>query len=322
MKAPRDAIGIGSEFFFIWCWTPEIVSANLGRVAERLKLQGRVWTPADLEQIRGLIASHPHWHRRRISEELAQQWNWRNAAGQLKDMAARALLLKLQDRGLVNLPPRRRRAFNRMGAKPGIKLLWEQEPVHVALEDLQPLSVEEVSREPAGRRLLDSALREFHYLGHGGTVGENLQYCLKDRLDRPLAFVLFGAPAWKCQDRDTFIGWNIEQRERNLGLIANNTRFLILPWTQVPGLGSWFLSRISRRIQQDWRGKYGHRVVLLETFVEQGRFRGTVYQAANWRKVGLTKGRTRQDRQHQAQAPVKEIYLYPLQSNFREVLCA
>ncbi len=322
LKARRDAIGIGSKIFLFWCWTPPILSAIFGRVAERLKLQGRVWTAADLEQIRGLITSHPHWHRRRISEELAQQWNWRNAAGQLKDMAARTLLLKLQDRGLVSLPPRRRLAGKRMRSGRSTELLWDQEPVQGALEDLQPLSVEEVSRESAGRKLLDSALREFHYLGHSGTVGENLQYCLKDRLDRPLALVLFGAPAWKCQDRDTFIGWNIEQREGKLGLIANNTRFLILPWVRVAGLASWLLSRISRRIQEDWQGKYGHPLVLLETFVEQGRFRGTVYQAANWRRVGLTKGRTRQDRQHQTQAPVKEIYLYPLQSNFREILCA
>jgi hypothetical protein len=285
-----------------------------------LKLQGRVLRPADLEQIRALIVSNPQWHRRRISQELAQQWNWRNAAGQLKDMAARTLLLKLQGRGLVNLPPRRRPPVHRTRSGRGTKLLWDQEPVDCSLKDLQPLSVEEVSREPAGRKLLDSALREFHYLGHGGTVGENLQYCLKDRWGRPLAFMLFGAPAWKCQDRDSFIGWNIEERERNLGLIANNTRFLILPWIRIAGLASWFLSRISRRIREDWRRKYGHPVVLLETFVEQGRFRGTAYQAANWRKVGLTKGRTRQDRQHQTRVPVKEIYLYPLQSNFREVL--
>ena len=291
-------------------------------MAETLKLQGRALAASDLEQIRELVGSHPHWHRRRISEVLARQWNWRNAAGQLKDMAARSLLLKLQARGLVSLPPRRRLPPNRMGSSPRTELAWEPQPVHCALEQLQPLSVQEVSREPGQRPLLESALRAFHYLGHRGTVGENLGYCLKDRLGRPLAFVLFGAPAWKCQDRDQFIGWTVEQRERNLGLVANNTRFLILPWVAVFGLASWFLSRISRRIQEDWRRKYGHPVVLLETFVEQGRFPGSAYQAANWPKAGLTQGRTRQDHRHQTQASRKAIYLYPLQSNFREVLCA
>jgi hypothetical protein len=291
-------------------------------MAEMLKLQGRVLAASDLEKIRRLIASHPGWHRRRISEELARQWNWRNSAGQLKDMAARTLLLKLHERGLVCLPPRRRAPFNRMRSRHHPELLWDRAPVHCALEDLQPLSVQEVSREPGGRRLLESALREFHYLGHGGTVGENLQYTLRDRRGRALAFVLFGAAAWKCRDRDAFIGWSIEQRERNLGLIANNTRFLILPWVKAPGLASWFLSRITRRVSEDWRKKYGHPVALLESFVEPGRFRGTAYQAANWRKVGLTQGRTRQDRRCRIQAPVKEIYLYALEPNFREVLCA
>lgn len=291
-------------------------------MAEILKLQGRVLEPSDVEQIRALIRSNPGWHRRRISEELAQQWDWRNAAGVLKDMASRTLLLKLEARGLVTLPPRRRTPFNRMHAGRRPAMAWDQEPIDCALKDLQPLRVEEVSHQPTGRRMLSAALRQFHDLGYGGTVGENLQYCLKDRRDRPLAFLLFGAAAWKCQDRDGFIGWSMEARERHLGLVANNARFLILPWTRVPGLASWFLSRVGRRIQQDWQAKYGHSVVLLETFVESNRFRGTAYQAANWRRVGRTKGRTRQDRAHRAEAPVKEIYLYPLQRNFREVLCA
>lgn len=291
-------------------------------MAERLKLQGRLLTPEDLEQIQGLIASHPQWYRRRISEALAQEWNWRNAAGQLKDMAARTLLLKLHERGLITLPPRRRIPVNRMRSGRGTELVWDRAPVHCALKALQPFKIQEVSREVGERKVLAAALRQFHYLGYGGTVGENLQYCLRDRLDRPLAFALFAAAAWKCQDRDAFIGWNVEQRERNLGLIANNARFLIVPWARVPSLASWLLSRISRRIKEDWQRKYGHPVVLLETFVERSRFPGTAYQAANWRKVGFTKGRTRQDRHFRIQAPVKEIYLYSWQSDFRKVLCA
>lgn len=212
---------------------------HLGRVAELLKLQGRVLQSTDLDQIRGLIVSHPQWHRRRISEELARQWDWRNAAGQLKDMAARTLLLKLHERGWVKLPPRRRAPGQRMGRTRHTTVRWDQEPVHCGLSELQPLRVEEVSRQPEGRRLLDSALGQFHYLGHGGTVGENLQYCLKDRRDRPLAFLLLGAAAWKCRDRDQFIGWSAEQRERNLGLIANNTRFLILPWIVLVAARNW-----------------------------------------------------------------------------------
>jgi hypothetical protein len=163
-------------------------------------------------------------------------------------------------------------------------------------------------------------LARHHYLGFKGAVGENLQYVVRDGQERPLACLVFGAAAWKCQDRDESIGWDAAQRQRHLPLLANNSRFLILPWVVVCGLGSWILGQISRRISQDWQAKYGHRVVLLETFVERARFEGTVYRAANWRKAGMTTGRTRQDRHTRIQAPVKEIYLYPLCRRFQEVL--
>jgi len=133
-----------------------------------------------------------------------------------------------------------------------------------------------------------------------------------------------GSGLWiyaKRLDRGTF-GWPQAQREGHLALLANNTRLLILPWLRAPGLASWFLSRIARRIQEDWQCKYGHSVALLETFVEGSRFRATAYQGANWRQVGWTQGRTRQDRHRRIQVPVKAIYVYALQANFREVLCA
>lgn len=291
-------------------------------MTEVLKLQGRELDAADLENIRGLIASNPLWSRRRISEELAEQWNWRNGVGQLKDMAARSLLLKLNERRLIQLPPRRRRPTNRMRCGSFISVPWDQEPIHCPLRALQPLQVREISKDRLARKQMASALAQFHYLGHGGTVGENFQYALSDCVGRPLAFVLFGAAAWKCHDRDRFIGWQSDQRERNLTWVANNTRFLILSWVKVPHLASWILSHISRRVSADCQRKYGHGLALLETFVERDRFRGTAYQAANWLGVGATTGRTRQDRFRSIQAPIKEVYLYPLRADFREALCA
>ena len=255
-----------------------------------------------------------------MSRQLATRWDWRNAAGQLKDMAARTLLVKLQQRGLIELPARRQVPTNRMrcGAQPAI--LEPAEPIVCALADLQPLSVEEVSGQPAERAWIRGALAQFHYLGFGGAVGQNLQYLVRAGRHRPVACAVFGAAAWKCQDRDGFIGWSAEQRQRNLGLIANNSRLLILPWVMVPHLGSWILGRVAGRIARDWRAKYGHPVVLLETFVERERFRATVYRAANWQPVGVTAGRTRQDRHTCIQVAVKDIYVHPLCRRFREVL--
>jgi hypothetical protein len=291
---------------------------------QSLIVQGRRLDGPDLEKLRQWVGEHPDWSRRRLSVELASRWGWRNGAGQLKDMAARTLLLKLHQRGMLKLPPRRQVPTNRMSCLT-VELPLVQEPsdeLSYALQKLGPLRVEEVSRDATARAWVKGALRRWHYLGFKGAVGQNLQYVISDGQRRRLACLVFGAAAWKCQDRDQFISWSAEQRQRNLALIANNTRFLILPQVRVPQLGSWILGQISRRIAEDWQGKYGQRVVLLETFVERERFPGTVYRAANWQRAGVTAGRTRQDRHTSMQVAVKDIYLYPLRRSFREALRA
>jgi len=297
---------------------------TLGAVTESLTIQGRHLSPAELQSLRQWVGENPHWSRWRLSRELAARWDWRNGAGGLKDMAARTLLVKLAQRGLMVLPERRQVPTNRMRCRgPAADELGEPlEPIDCRLAQLAPLSLQEVSGQPTERTWVKQALGQFHYLGFGGAVGENLQYVLRDGQNRPLACLVFGAAAWKCQDRDRYIGWSAEQRQEHLRLVANNVRFLILPWAQVPDLGSWILGQIAGRIGRDWQAKYGHPVVLLETFVERQRFQGTVYRAANWQRVGVTAGRTRQDRHTCLQVPVKDIYLYPLRRAFREALGA
>jgi len=279
-------------------------------------------SPAQLQDLRRWVGENPDWSRWRLSRELAARWDWRNGAGVLKDMAARTLLVKLAHRGLISLPERRQVPTNRMRcrARPVLELPEPCQSITGALAQLGPLSLQEVSAEPAARAWVKELLARFHYLGFGGAVGENLQYMVRDGQSRPLACLVFGAAAWKCQDRDRFIGWTAGQRQKHLALVANNTRFLILPWVRVPDLGSWILGRVAHRVGRDWQAKYGHPVVLLETFVEQQRFRGTVYRAANWQRVGQTAGRTRQDRHTCIEVAVKDIYLYPLCRGFREVL--
>jgi uncharacterized protein DUF4338 len=284
-------------------------------------VQGRALQEKDVEDVRELIATHPEWSRWRISRELCGRWNWRNGAGQFKDMAARSLLIKLQARGLVFLPVRRRNPTNRMRAAVMAPRLWDETPIQGSLAELPGLRVEEVSQDRGGREELAAALEQFHYLGSGGgTVGENLQYRVCQGDDRLVAGLWFGSAAWTCGARDRFIGWTAAQRGTNLWRLTNNVRFLILPWARVAHLGSWSLGQVLRRLSGDWQKKYGHPIALVETFVERERFRGTVYRAANWQRVGETQGRTRQDRYNCMQVPVKDIYVYPLQRNFRQVL--
>jgi hypothetical protein len=289
---------------------------------ETLIIQGRQLGSADIVRIRELIADNPNWSRRRLSQSLCDEWGWRNGNGQMKDMAARSLLLKLHARALIELPVRRQVASNRMLSRKISPQRWDTTPVMGTLGDLGPLTVKEVSRESSARVRFAAALSEFHYLGYRGTVGENLQYMVTDKTGRLMACLLFGAAAWKCRARDQFIGWASELRARNLHLITNNTRFLILPFVRVPHLASWILGRVLRRLSADWQNKYGHPIVLVETFVERERFAGTSYKASNWIRLGATTGRSRQDCGHTLQVPVKDVYLYPLDSRFRKELSA
>jgi hypothetical protein len=268
------------------------------------------------------MIENPAWSRRRLSEVLAQEWDWRNGSGWLKDMAARTLLLKLEARGLIALPPRRCKPCNRMAGGRLPRQDWDTTPVTGTLRQLGPLTIHEISRNALEKQRFASALAEFHYLGYRGTVGENTQYAVTDAAGRLLACLLFGAPAWKCRVRDEFIGWSQTERQQRLSYITNNTRFLVLPFVRVPHLASWILGQTLRRLSWDWQQKYGHPILLVETFVERDRFAGTSYKAANWIRIGSTTGRSRQDRNHRLRVPVKDVYVYPLHPRFRQELSA
>ena len=131
----------------------------------------------------------------------------------------------------------------------------------------------------------------------------------------------FGAAAWKVASRDSFICWTPKQRISNLHLMVNNARFLILPWIKRSNLASYILSRVSRRLPDDWDHRYGHRPVLLETFVQDDLYAGTCYRAANWINVGKTQGRGKLDTRHDKALPIKSVFVYPFVKSFKRVLC-
>jgi hypothetical protein len=283
-------------------------------------MQGREVSGADIGLIRGLLVEHAAWGRTRLSEELCRLWDWRNAQGRAKDMAARALLLKLERGGHIRLPVRRRPSSNAFRNRRVPVAPPAAETICGALRDVRPLTVSVVAPGSEDLRLFNGLLAHYHYLGHRNTVGENLRYLVRDNQGRPVACVLFGSAAWKCAERDAFLGWDRVTRERNLQRLTNNTRFLVLPWVSVPHLASHVIGLIVRRIRTDWQAKYGHPVHALETFVDRSRFQGTCYRAANWLRLGKTQGRTRNDRAHRIRAAVKDVYLYPLIPDFRRSL--
>lgn len=285
-------------------------------------IQGRYVSAQELAQIRAWLVAHPSWHRTRLSRELCELWGWRNEAGRLKDMACRTLLLKLEARGLIGLPPRQRASVNGTRNRNPAEYPHEMAALDVGLDTLRPLRVEPVAPGRPVSGLFQWLLQRHHYLGHRNCVGENLKYLVCTCQGRPLACLLFGSAAWRCRPRDAFIGWSDAERQRQLRFLSNNTRFLILPWVRVRHLASHVLSLITRRLSGDWQEKYGHPIHLLETFVERERFAGTCYRAAGWTRVGATTGRGRNAPGLAAQGPVKEIYLQALSADFRQWLCA
>ena len=287
-----------------------------------VQVQDRLFGPEQIQGLRQLIVEHPEWSRRHLSEELCRRWEWRNPKGQLQDMAARALLLKLHARGLLVLPPRRRAPSNRMRQRQLRPVAHSREPILGDLASLRPLTVRELSQWPADRELFEWLLHEHHYLGYTGTVGLNLKYLVRDCRGRPLTCLLFGSAAWQCAARDQFIGWNPAQRAARLQGLTNQTRFLILPWVRVRCLASHLLGLVVGRLRQDWQTKYARPVELVETFVESSRFTGACYRAANWIDLGQTTGRTRQDRAHRIAVAPKGVWVYPLDPSFRARLCA
>jgi hypothetical protein len=269
-----------------------------------------------LSYIRSSIAANPAWSRWRLSRQIAEVWQWRGPSGALRDMAVRNLLNKLDARGLIVLPAARQApssAPRRLGRDAH---RYEGPPIDTGLEQLRPVSLKLVE-SPQESELARALFASYHYLGEGGPAGAKLAYLARDNRRRLLACVLFCSAAWKVGGRDNHIGWSASQREKNLRFVANNTRFLILPWVRVPNLASCLLGRCLRRLSWDWENKYGNPIHLVETFVESGRFTGACYRAANFMPAGRTGGRGRNDRRHTLSVPVKEVYLYPLCKDYR-----
>jgi len=284
-------------------------------------IQGRWFSSDDLALLERWRREHPEWSRYRLSRELAQHWNWRTPSGQLRDMAARHFLGKLQQRGLLSLP-----AANPKGGRQPAQ--WPSppspppEPIEQPLAQLRPLGLEWVSPRSRAARELSATLAHYHYLGWRGPVGPHLAYRVTDRHGRLLAVVVFVAAALQLAERDRFIGWSAAQRQARLAQVVQNSRFLLLPWVRVRHLASHVLAAVTARLRADWIERYQQPVVLVETFVQCDRFAGTCYRAANWLSAGRTAGRGRGDRYHQRAQPSKDIYLYPLVRDWRACLCA
>jgi len=278
---------------------------------------GREFTAEEMAKIAELVATLPT--RRTIADALCDELDWRRLDGRRKDMSARVALLRMERDGLITLPPPRNGNGN--GAIPR-----HQETPQPALPFVTPSSLDAlgdvelvvVSTKVASRRWRE-LVASYHYLGYTPFAGAQLRYLIESQ-SGTLGALGFAASAWSCAPRDAHIGWDAPTRKARLHLVVGNARFLILPEVRVQNLASQVLSRVARRLRADWQAAYGYAPVLLETFVETGRFTGASYKAANWTLVGQTKGRGKLDRTNEHGLAVKDIYLYPLHRNYRAIL--
>lgn len=258
--------------------------------------------------------------RAAIGRALCEMLAWRQPNGGLKAMSARVALLRMERDGLITLPPPthghangHRRPKITPASDPG-------EPVQGTRRELGSLHLERV-QDPVSSRLWNELIERYHYLGYQPLPGAQARYFVVTETPRLLLGAIgLSAAAWRLAPRDRFIGWTDDQRQQRLDLVVNQSRYLILPWVCVRNLASSVLGLMARVLVQDWQELYGYRPVLLETFVDGRRFRGTCYRAANWIHLGQTQGRGKLDRHGRRPLPVKEIFVYPLRRDFRAVL--
>jgi hypothetical protein len=289
---------------------------------EPVTVRGRTIGREDLVLIKEVVSQHWGQGRQAISRELCRLWNWRQANGHLKDQVCRILLKKLEDLGAIALPAPKRGISNhprwRYYIPPDPPPEVSMEPLEGILKRPHAVRLEMVRRTP-GEVVWNYLVHRFHYKSYRILVGAHLKY-LAYAGDRPVACLAWSSSVFRIRSRDAFIGWCGEVRSRNIRHVANNSRFLILPWVRMTNLASHLLGLSARVIARDWEAFYGYPLVLLETFVDQSRFQGTCYKAANWTRVGETAGHAKKGGRFYYHGHKKDVYLYPLVADFRERL--
>ncbi len=290
-------------------------------------INGINFTAEILGRIQRIIDSQPGISRVKLSRAVCELLDWKNIAGKLKDMSCRVALLKLERNGKLTLP--QAHPFCNGGTRPTAvskriqdNTVHKEEQIEEILKSLGRINLFRIdSSSSNASRQWNRIMSSYHYLGAGPLCGAQIRYLIQDSTGRILGGFSFSASAISVKDRDLWIGWDSSTRMENLQLVICNSRFLILPHVKVPHLATHVLGLICRRITNDWQERYGYKPVLLETYVDSERFKGTSYRAGNWTCVGSTSGRSRQDRTHDLKVSQKHIFVYELNKSARSILC-
>lgn len=290
------------------------------QTAAPVLLCGRYFTLKELQEIQETVRMFTKLSRAELANTTCENLGWMTPTGQYKTASCKELLIKLEKQGLISLPAiNEYKRPQKKGASFGPQTAPES-LLEGPVADYAPIAVEPV-RRLENIRLWNEYVERYHTLGYKRPFGAHQRYFILSGNKQKLGCLLFAAAAWALEDRDAWIGWTEHDRSLRLNLIVNNTRFLIFPWVRLKNLASKALSLATKRIQDDWQDRYGYRPALLETFVDPEKYRGACYKAANWIFLGQTAGRGRMDRYTKRPFTRKHIYVYPLDRNFRAILC-
>lgn len=277
---------------------------------------GQTFSLATLESIQRLVDETKDISRRALSRWVCELLAWRHPDGRLKDMSCRIALSRLHKTGALQLADAERiPAFTRRS----VQQEFVRSPVSCSLQELGSVTLVLIENRLSDEAQTWKSLMKLHYLGDR-LFCAGLRYLVHSSIHGWLGALAFSPAAFRVSVRDQFVGWNEQDRSGNLDRVIGNSRFFIHPAVRVPHLASHVLGKVLRRLKLDWQSRYGKEPLLVETFIEQSRFSGTSYRAANWIHVGTTAGRGRQDSQHKTALPPKEMYVYPLHRRWRELL--
>ena len=282
-----------------------------------MTFSGRDFTSEDIDLIKWTRKKYPQLSRTELARTLCEFLVWTTPAGRGKARQCTSFLEKLEEEGLIELPPldtSKRRLGN--SKLPDFQI--DTTPITGELKDLEPIRLE-IARAGIDLKRWRHYVNEYHMLGDKQVFGSRLAYYIKSN-ETILGCLQFSASSWALSSRDEWIGWNIQDRKQRLHLIVNNSRFLILPWVTIKNLASKALALAIKQLPEDWLREYCYAPVLLETFVDTSHFAGTCYKASNWIYLGETQGRGRMDRERENSLSRKAIYMYPLQYDFKDCL--
>ena len=288
-----------------------------------ITFKDRVFTASDLDLIREVSTDFPALSRQELANTLCELLQWRRPGGGLKTWECKELLARLESRQELELPAlRRTKPRGSRTSQPRSRRGEARKTLCGSVGDVAPVNIRLAESEP-DRLLWRELVGRWHYLGCKVPFGARLRYLVEVSRPEPTvaACLQFSSPAWRMAARDAWIGWDEQARRQNLQSVVCQSRFLVLPWIKVRNLASHILSKAMGPLVRDWELRYGVRPLLAETLVEEGRFTGACYRAANWRLLGRTAGRGRMDRQHRRHgASPKLVYVLPLARRSRESL--